>query len=221
MAVTIEVPVSLAKARFHGECEVGAFTYFNGACEVFHAKIGRYCSIAPDVVIGPGEHPIDQLSTHPFAFGGGGNRFKGVPEYEAIRIQGGSTVKHRTTYIGNDVWIGSRAYIAQGVTLGDGCIVAAGAVVTRDVEPYAIVGGVPARLIRMRFDECLVKRLLKLKWWDWVLDRKYVGNLDFSEIGNCIDAIETLAADGKLPKSELKKRRLPGRWYQRIWHSER
>lgn len=221
MAVTIEVPVSLTKARFHGECEVGAFTYFNGECEVFYAKIGRYCSIAPDVIIGPGEHPIDQLSTHPFAFGGGGNRFKGVPEYEAIRIQGGSMVRHRTTYVGNDVWIGARAYIAQGVTLGDGCIVAAGAVVTRDVEPYAIVGGVPARMIRMRFDECMVKRLLELKWWDWVLNRKHVGNLDFSEIGKCIDTIESLARDGKLQKLEPVMRRISGRWYQRIWHSQR
>ena len=221
MAVLLEIPGSLGKARFHGECEVGAFTYFNGVCEVFYAKIGRYSSIAPDVIIGPGEHPIDQFSTHPFAFCGGGNRFKGVPEYEAIRIQGGSTIRHHATYVGNDVWIGARAYISQGVSLGDGCIVAAGAVVTRDVEPYAIVGGVPARVIRMRFDECLVKRLLQLKWWDFTLDRKYVGELNYSDIWKCIDDIEALVADGKVPKLEPKRRRIPGRWYQRLGHAQK
>lgn len=220
MAVSVEVPVSLDKACFHGSCEVGAFTYFNGACEVFHAKIGRYCSIAPDVIIGPGEHPTDLLSTHPFVFGGGGNRFKGVPEYEAICLNGGSTIRHRETIIGNDVWIGARAYISQGVTLGDGCVVAAGAVVTRDVEPYAIVGGVPARKIRMRFEPQIVERLIALEWWNLSLDRRFVGDLDFREVEACVAEIEALKASGKVPKFEPRQRQLPGRWYQRIWHRQ-
>lgn len=221
MAVSVEVPVALGKACFHGSCEVGAFTYFNGTCEVFHTKIGRFCSIAPDVIIGPGEHPTQLLSTHPFAFGGGGNRFKGVPEYDAICVSGGSIIRHRQTTIGNDVWIGARAYISQGVSLGDGCVVAAGAVVTRDVEPYAIVGGVPARKIRMRFEPQIVERLLALQWWDFSLERRIVGELPFQDVEKCIDELEALKTSGKLPAFVPKKRSLPGRWYQRIWHRQK
>lgn len=221
MAVELECPAVLSRARFHGPCKLGAFSYFNGEAEVFHAEIGRYVSIAPGVLIGPGEHPLDLLSTHPFAFGGGGNRFKGVAAYEAIRTRGGSTVRHRMTRIGHDVWIGARAYIAQGVTLGDGCVVAAGAVVTRDVEPYAIVGGVPARVLRMRFSEELVKRLREVRWWDWSLDRNGVGELDFTKPEECLDRLEGLLAEGSLPKLEPKVKRVPGRWYQRIWHRQR
>jgi len=220
MAVETEIPVVLSRTRFHGACAVGAFTYFNGPSELFLTRIGRYCSIAPDVIIGAGEHPLDRLSTHPFAFGGGGNRFKGIREYDAIRQTGGLSVKHQTTQIGHDVWIGARAIISQGVTLGDGCVVAAGAVVTRDVPPYAIVGGVPAKLIRFRFEGAMIERLLALKWWDWSMDRRHTGELDFRDTGACVSRLEELLDQGRLEKLEPKSRKVPGRWYQRIWHRQ-
>src|SRR5690606_20388264 len=97
MAVIVEHPASLGTARFHGPCRVGAFTYFNGPAEIFNAAIGRYSSRGPEVIIGPGEHPIERLSSRPLAFGGGGNRFKHSILYDAIRAPGGSDVRHRIT----------------------------------------------------------------------------------------------------------------------------
>lgn len=217
MPVTVELPCSLGTARFHGPCKVGAFSYFNGEAEIFHARIGRYCSFAPGVVIGPGEHPVAHLSTHPFAFGGGGNRFKNNPDYDAIRATGGSTVKHRPTVIGHDVWIGTRAFISQGVTIGHGSIVAAGAVVTKDVPPYSIVGGVPARLIRPRFDKAISARLLALSWWDWSLERELVGKLDFANIENALLQLETLRKNGRLTPARFKIKHRSSRWYQRLF----
>lgn len=217
MPVTIEHPVSLRNARFHGPCTVGAFTYFNGSADVFHAVIGRYCSIAPDVVIGPGEHPLDHLSTHPFAVGGGGNRFKKIKAYRDIRVTGISAAKHQPTIIGSDVWIGTRAYIAQGVTLGHGCVIAAGAVVTKDVPPYTIVGGVPARIIRRRFSESLVQRLMGLTWWEYSMNRTDVGALPFDNIDASLKKLEQLKADGALKPAHYRVKELGGRWYQRIF----
>ncbi len=218
MPVTVEHPVSLRAATFHGACEVGAFTYFNGPADVFHAKIGRFCSIGPEVVIGPGEHPTDHLSTHPFAFGGGGNRFKKSREYDAIRARGGSTAtaKHRTTVIGPDVWLGTRAYISQGVTIGAGSIVAAGAIVTKDVPPFSIVGGVPAKLIRPRFEAPIVERLLALAWWDYSMARDDVGDLRFDDIERALDQLEELKVRGALKPAHYPVKRRGSRWYQRL-----
>lgn len=121
--------------------------------------IGRYCSIAAETrfVMNGGNHPTDWITTFPFpAFGQGWER--AMPSAWPTR---GDTV------IGNDVWIGYGATIMPGITVGDGAVVAARAVVTRDVAPYAIVGGNPAQLIRMRFDADTVERLRALGWWTW------------------------------------------------------
>lgn len=118
-------------------------------------SIGNYCSIAREVLFVFGEHRTDLVSTYPFRTlltPDGTNR--DATEKGAIRV-------------GNDVWIGTRAMIMSGVTIGDGAVVAAGAVVTRDVAPYAIVGGVPASVIRHRFDERTIASLLAIRWWDW------------------------------------------------------
>jgi acetyltransferase-like isoleucine patch superfamily enzyme len=217
MPVTVELPASIGTARFHGPCDVGAFTYFNGQAEIFHASIGRYCSIAPDVIIGPGEHPIAHLSTHPFAFGGGGNRFKNCPAYDAIRATGGSTIKHPRTVIGSDVWIGTRAYISQGVSIGHGSIIAAGAVVTKDVAPFSIVGGVPAKVIRLRFGESMIARLLALSWWEFSIARDDVGTLRLDDVEASVRQLEDLKSRGALKPAHYPVKKLGGRWYQRIF----
>jgi virginiamycin A acetyltransferase len=118
--------------------------------------VGKYCSIAPGVVFVVGRHRIESVSSYPFKafFVEGGKPDNELPPNESITI-------------GNDVWIGSRSLIVASVTIGHGAVVAAGAVVVEDVPPYAIVGGVPAKIIKMRFDADTARELLALAWWDW------------------------------------------------------
>jgi len=123
-------------------------------------NIGKYCSLADNVeILLGGEHRLDWITTYPFPW---------LPETwtEAKDISGYPASKGDVT-IGNDVWIGYGATILSGVTVGDGAVVGARAVVSRDVAPYAIVAGNPARVIRSRFSDEQVAQLLELKWWDW------------------------------------------------------
>lgn len=122
--------------------------------------IGRYCMIASGVefIMNGANHLSDAISTYPFAIFGNG--WEGAMEGRTYPFKG-------DTVIGNDVWIGYRAAIMAGITVGDGAIIAAYSVVTKDVEPYSIVGGNPARLIRKRFSEAEISRLLAVRWWDW------------------------------------------------------
>lgn len=171
--LTAELPVSLANTRLAGDIAIGAFSYFNSGCEVGDAEIGRYCSIGQHTIIAPGEHPIDFLSTHPFSADPSGVSagMAGDPDYARIActaVSRAPTGRQRVR-IGHDVWIGARAIVLRGAEIGHGAIVAAGAVVAGAVEPYAIVGGVPARPIRWRFPPELRARLLTLEWWDYDL----------------------------------------------------
>lgn len=133
---------------------IGDYTYMNGGYIYDNVRIGKYCSIAHNVCLGPGEHYLDRLSTYPVK----------------IRVlnQGWENVfpEAKETVIGNDVWIGNNATILAGVKVGDGAVVAAGSVVTREVPPYAVVGGVPARVIKYRFPPETVTMLEHLQWWD-------------------------------------------------------
>lgn len=124
-------------------------------------RIGSFCSIADgaQIFIG-GEHRVDWITTYPFSlFWSEARHIKGHP-----RIRG-------DVNIGNDVWIGADSMILSGVTVGDGAVIGAGAVVARDVPPYAIVVGNPARIVRKRFSDETIERLLTVKWWDWNDDR--------------------------------------------------
>lgn len=126
--------------------------------------IGKFCMIASDVqfIMNGANHLTNSISSYPFAiFGQGwGEAMEGKP-YPA---------KGNTT-IGNDVWLGYRAAILPGVNIGDGAIIGAYAVVTKDVPPYAIVAGNPAKVIRMRFKEDDIKRLLQIQWWNWPMEK--------------------------------------------------
>jgi virginiamycin A acetyltransferase len=143
--------------RIEGDVTIGDYSYVNDNTMIGrHISIGKYCSIAYNCQIGMNEHPIQFITTSPYMYGS--TNILDEPEYwndfsEPITI-------------GNDVWVGSNAIILQGVTIGDGAIIAAGAVVTKSVKPYEVVGGVPAQLIRTRFPEKQIESLLKLRWWD-------------------------------------------------------
>lgn len=154
--------------------EVGDYTYYDDPAGVerfeenvlYHFDfigdrliIGRFCSIAAETrfVMNGGNHATDQLTTFPFSIFGNGWEVA-APESWPYR---GDTV------VGNDVWIGYGATIMPGVTVGDGAIIASKSVVTKDVEPFAVVGGNPAKPIRYRFDEETRRELLEIAWWDW------------------------------------------------------
>jgi virginiamycin A acetyltransferase len=146
---------------------IGAFSYSFSRCDPY-MNLGRYGSIALGMVLMGSSHPDDWVSSHPFSHNPG--PIPGVKAYlqdigiKRFPLQ--DFERHDPcVYIGHDVWIGDHAMIKRGVTIGHGAIIGARAVVTKDVPPYAIVGGVPARIIRYRFAEDLIERLLASQWW--------------------------------------------------------
>lgn len=140
--------------------QVGDFSYVCAGSNVIFTEIGKFCSIGKDCVLGLENHLLDNLSTSPIFT-------------EARNAIGQSWMEESTRYpfdkliIGNDVWIGNRAMIRGGLTIGDGAIIGAGAIVTKDVPPYAIVAGVPAKILRYRFSEDTIEKLEKIQWWNW------------------------------------------------------
>ncbi len=133
-------------------------TYTGEFCIIKHCDIGKYCAISWNVSIGGANHDIHNISITPMS-----RIFKDEKlEYKSF---------DDSIHIGNDVWIAAGAHILRGVKIGDGAVIAANAVVTHDVEPYSIVGGVPAKKISQRFDDNIISRLLSIKWWDFSEDK--------------------------------------------------
>lgn len=133
-------------------------SYCGYYCQILNTDVGSYCSIANNVIIGSGDHPFDWVGTSPAFYKGRDSIKLKLSEHErspAPRVE-----------IGHDVWIGGNALIKGGVRLGTGSVVGMGSVVTRDVAPYEIVAGNPARPLKRRFDDQLVERLLHSKWWE-------------------------------------------------------
>jgi acetyltransferase-like isoleucine patch superfamily enzyme len=155
-----------------------SFNSVGGNSIVQNTNIGSFCSIANNVYIGLGAHPTDYFSTSTL--------FYRVSNTFNLKIVDDNLdfSEYQLTEIGNDVWIGARVTILGGVKVGDGAIIGANAVVTKDVPPYAIVAGVPAKIIRYRFPPDKVGQLLKLQWWTWPLEEiiQRMGELNLMKI---------------------------------------
>lgn len=189
-----EVPARLTDVTIAGDVGIGAFSYLNGGTLRGKVSIGRYCSIAEGLSIGAPNHPVDFLSTHPFQYDRTLFAFYDPGLAPALRFS-----DDRPVTIGSDVWIGRNVTIMPGVTIGDGAIIGAGAVVTRPVAPYAIHVGVPARIVRHRFGEDTVAKLLALSWWNYDLAR--ATGIPYDDIDAAIAEIARRIADGSLQAS--------------------
>lgn len=131
-------------------CIIGKYTYIGRYCSITKTKIGNYCSIADNVFIGQGEHDFSKPST---------NVIFVENDYEDMT--------KKPCIIENDVWIGANANVLRGVTIGNGAVIGAGAIVTKDVPPFAIIVGAPARVLKFRFEDDKIKEIVKTKWWDY------------------------------------------------------
>lgn len=204
----IEPPVRISETRIFHDFSMGAFSYVSGGF-LYHTHIGRYSSLSNGLHIGQGNHPVDWLSTHPFQYQPGifdvNENFEFKNEYDADReghVKNAVLDRPQPTRIGNDCWIAHGVFIKNGVTIGDGAVIGARSVVTKDIPPYAMAVGSPAKVIKFRFDDLLVERLLRLQWWrfaPWQLR-----DLDLSHPSRALDGLEKKIDDGLQPYEPKK-----------------
>jgi len=167
-----------------GRSYLGRGTYIANGSVIIQTKIGRFCSVGGNIRTGLGMHPTKNfVSTSPSFFSvNKQNQLSFVTEQLFEEHLYVDKEKKYFCEIGNDVWIGNNVMIMDGVTIGDGAVVAGGAVVTKNVDPYTIVGGLPAKEIKKRFNDEQIQKLLKIKWWDWDTNRIRKSTEFFSNI---------------------------------------
>lgn len=192
----LEPPVRIADSKIFHDFSIGAFSYLSGGF-FYHSHIGRYCSFANQIHMGQGNHPMSWLSTHPFQYQKAifnvNKHFEYFQEYEndkLLNTVAPDEIKPGKTVVGNDCWIGTGAYLKNGIEIGDGVVIGAKSVVTKNVPPYAIVAGSPAKIIRYRFSESIISSLMHIQWWKfapWQLR-----HIDFSKIDTAIDQVKEM-----------------------------
>ncbi|RIK88957.1 MAG: antibiotic acetyltransferase [Hyphomicrobiales bacterium] len=148
------------------EVSVGDYSYFERHGEAIYTQIGKFCSIAANVRINALEHPMERVTTHKITY-----RPNEYFKFLGLDRDFRERRRAKRVVVGNDVWIGHGAVVMPGVTLGDGAVVGANAVVTHDVAPYTVVAGAPARPLRARFAPEVAARLSALAWWDWPAEK--------------------------------------------------
>jgi phosphonate metabolism protein (transferase hexapeptide repeat family) len=171
------------------ECELGDYSYIERGVEAIYTRIGKFCAIAAHARINALGHPVERVSQHKITY-----RPNEYFLFAKVDKTFREARRQKRVEIGHDVWIGHGAIIMPGVSIGHGAVVAAGAVVTKDVAPYDIVGGVPARHIKWRFAESIRTRIISLGWWDWPHDK----------LGQAVEDMRALSPDEFLEKWEHK-----------------
>ncbi|MGQ0700761.1 MAG: CatB-related O-acetyltransferase [Panacagrimonas sp.] len=188
------------------DCSIGAFVFFNaaGTISAYRCRLGRFAQVGENCIVGPPEHPQDWFSNHPITF----TRPKYTPNFYRLpdfarwapdEQDGPSYVDTvpSETIIGHDTYTSVGSFVKRGVTIGDGALVGAHSVVTRDIPPYAVAVGAPARVVRMRYPEKIVERFLRLQWWKYDL-APFKNQVDFSKVEATLDFFEQKLADGEL-----------------------
>ena len=177
------------KSKIHRKSKVfnssiGAYSYLGGSSALVYASVGKFCSIGPNSSIGLGHHTLNFLSTSSiFTEKKNGTGCSWTDKQNLY--------PYKKVIVGNDVWIGSRVLVVGGVNIGNGAVLAAGSVVTKDVPPYAVVGGVPARVIKYRFPQEVIDKLEEIQWW----------NLSEEKLKCCIELFQK----DKFSVDELKR----------------
>lgn len=189
-----EGPCGIKGCNLEQFVRIGAYSYAVSGF-LFAVDIGRYCSFGENVQIGRQDHPLDWLSTSPFIYLKGTDIVSSATNFSDNGLTenpnyGTPATNLKKTTIGHDVWIGHGAFIKPGITIGTGAIIAAYAVVVKDVEPYSIVGGNPSKHIKFRFEAEIIKKLIESEWW--LLSPKELSSFRVNEVKSDIDAIIAL-----------------------------
>ncbi len=210
--IVLEQYIEIRAGRFDIG-EIGAYSYLGGGNTIFRNvdKIGRFCSIASNITAGQVEHPTNELSTH-YLFQGFWGRYDHVKEfYERTPAVAKSRMSFNQKYgddnnkisIGNDVWIGEGVFIRRGVTIGDGAVIGARSVVVKNVKPYEIVAGIPAKHIRYRFEPKIIAKLMDLQWWNYGL--YLVEGIDFTDVSSAVEEMEDRVGSGLVESPNFSK----------------
>jgi acetyltransferase-like isoleucine patch superfamily enzyme len=167
---------------------IGDYTYVSRNASISLTRIGKFCSIGPNLSCGHGVHPVDGISTAPMFYSTAKQNGTTLSNYNKVE-------ERKPIHIGNDVFIGMNVTILDGVTIGDGAVIGAGTVVSKDVPSYAIVVGNPMRILRYRFSEEIIEKLLEIAWWDWSIEKLQRVEEHFLDVEGFVEACKEFKED--------------------------